>query len=199
MSVVLVSGALLFTLTARNLLAADRGFGAKDLLFAHVFLTDADHAPETRAQFRRQLTARFAGIPGVAGAAYASTPPLGGSAWGTVVSVPSAGGIMKGEAIRNEVDAGYFAVMQMPVLTGRDFADADTPSSPKVAVINETFAARFLGDGVALGRQFIDANQSYEIVGIVRDSKQYSCEKPFARLPTPRPPRLRSRARRCGL
>ena len=77
MSVVLVSGALLFTLTARNLLAADRGFGARDLLFAHVFLTDADHAPETRAQFRHELLSRFAGVPGIAGAAYAATPPLG--------------------------------------------------------------------------------------------------------------------------
>jgi predicted permease len=179
MSVVLVSGALLFSLTARNLLAADRGFGAKDLLFAHVFLTDADHAPETRAKFRRELISRFAGIPGIAGAAYASTPPLGGSAWGTVVSVPSAAGIAKAEAIRNEVSAGYFAVMQMPILAGRDFAGSDTPSSPRVAVINETFAARFFSEGGALGRPFIDADQSYEIVGIVRDSKQYTLREAF--------------------
>ena len=172
MSVVLVSGALLFTLTARNLLAADRGFHARDLLFAHVFLTDADHAPETRAHFRRDLLSRFAAIPGIAGAAYAATPPLGGSVWGTVVSVPSADGIIKAEADRNEVSAGYFAVMQMPILRGREFTDSDTPLSQRVAVVNETFAARFFGGEAAIGRQFIDADKSYEIVGIVRDSKQ---------------------------
>ena len=179
MSVVLVSGALLFTLTARNLLAADRGFGARDLLFAHVFLTDADHAPETRAQFRRELLSRFAGIPGIAGAAYAATPPLGGSVWGTVVSVPSADGIIKVEAERNEVSADYFAVMQMPILRGREFTDSDTPLSQRVAVINETFAARFFGGEAAIGRQFIDADKSYEIVGIVRDSKQYTLREAF--------------------
>lgn len=99
--------------------------------------------------------------------------------WGTVVSVPSADGIIKAEAERNEVSAGYFAIMQMPILRGREFTDSDTPLSQKVAVVNETFAARFFGGAAAIGRQFIDADKSYEIVGIVRDSKQYGLREAF--------------------
>ena len=99
--------------------------------------------------------------------------------WGTVVSVPSADGITKVEAERNEVSADYFAVMQMPILRGREFTDSDTPLSQRVAVINETFAARFFGGEAAIGRQFIDADKSYEIVGIVRDSKQYTLREAF--------------------
>ena len=40
----------------------------------------------------------------------------------------------------NEVGAGYFATMGVPLMAGREFTEADGPDSPKVAVVNEEFA-----------------------------------------------------------
>jgi len=179
MSVVLVSAALLFMLTTRNLLAADRGFRVNDLLFAHVFMNDTDPPRERRADVQRQLVARLAELPGVAAVAHASTPPLVGTTWGIVLRVPSANGEIKAEANRNQVSAGYFDAMQMPLLAGRQFNDGDTTSSVKVAVVNETLVRLFLAGVNPLGRRIMDGDDSFEIVGVVRDSKLYSLREPF--------------------
>lgn len=179
MSVVLVSGALLFVLTARNLLAADRGFGASHLLFAHVFMSDADPPADRRAEMQRQLMARLDALPGVEAAGHTTTPPLGGFSWGIVLRVPSPTGELKAEANRNQVSAGYFNTMQMPLLAGRDFSAADTPASPRVAVVNETLVRVFFAGDAPLGRRIIDGGETFEIVGVVRDSKLYSLREPF--------------------
>jgi predicted permease len=179
MSVVLVSAALLFMLTTRNLLAEDRGFRVRDVLFAHVFMSDADPLPERRADMQQLLATRFAELPGVAAVAHASTPPLVGTTWGTVMRVPGADGEFKADANRNQVSAGYFDAMQMPLLAGRQLNEGDTISSVKVTVVNETLVRTFF-DGVnPLGRRIIDGTDTFEIVGVVRDSKLYSLREAF--------------------
>jgi hypothetical protein len=69
-----------------------------------------------------------------------------------------------------------------PLVAGREFDDHDTDASPKVGIVNESFARYFFGDQPALGRhvrsQSLDASLqegsndvTYEIVGVVRDAK----------------------------
>jgi predicted permease len=61
-------------------------------------------------------------------------------------------------------------------LTGREFTDGDTSSSPKVAIVNEKFARHFFGTTDVLGRRVgFDAKKpdEYEIVGVVRDTKYW--------------------------
>jgi putative ABC transport system permease protein len=178
MSVVLVSAALLFVLTFRNLTAMDVGF-TQHVLIANVFLSEQDHPPATRAAFQRDLTSRFASIPGVAAAALATTPPLGGSTWGTIVRSRTAAGEIVGEIVRNQISDGYFAAMEMPVVSGRPFTDRDTPQSPKVAIVNETFARKFFPDASPLGQRFMDGADEFEVAGLVRDSKQYFVREEF--------------------
>jgi putative ABC transport system permease protein len=179
MSVVLVSAALLFVLTFRNLNAMDVGFTRQHVLVANVFLSEQDHPPATRATFLRDLTSRFAAIPGVAAAAFTTTPPLGGTTWGTVVLSRTAAGEIKGEVVRNQVGNGYFSAMEMPVVSGRPFTDGDTPQSPRVAIVNESFARRFFPDTSPLGQRFMDGADEFEVVGLVRDSKQYFVREEF--------------------
>ena len=59
MSVVLVSAALLFVLTFRNLTTMDVGFARADILMANVFLSEEHHPADTRAAFQRALTNRL--------------------------------------------------------------------------------------------------------------------------------------------
>ncbi len=44
----------------------------------------------------------------------------------------------------NTVGPDFFHTLGVPVVDGRDFADSDTAASPKVVIINELFAQRFL-------------------------------------------------------
>jgi len=66
----------------------------------------------------------------------------------------------------NFIGANFFHTIGVPMLQGREFDSTDTPSSRQVAVVNQTFARRYLPNG-ALGHIVDNA----EIVGVVRDSK----------------------------
>lgn len=71
----------------------------------------------------------------------------------------------------NVIAPDYFRTLGTPLLAGRDFSDRDTPQSPMVAIVNETFARHFFGVRSALGRHVTSVNVTYEIVGVVGDAK----------------------------
>jgi predicted permease len=179
LSVVLVSGALLFLVTFRNLASLDTGFRSRDALVANVFLSDQRQPRDHRVAIQRDLITRLAAIPGVEGVAHASAPPLAGAVCGTVVKSEPVNGEMKAETACNEVSAGYFRVMQTPLIAGRDFDERDTPASLKVAVINETLARMFFGHSSPLGQVLVAGADRVEVVGIARDSKQYTLREQF--------------------
>ncbi|PYU90673.1 MAG: hypothetical protein DMG08_17195 [Acidobacteria bacterium] len=75
--------------------------------------------------------------------------------------------------------------MAMILLVGRDFDDRDTPTSPRVSIVNQSFAGR-LGLGTnPVGKRFRrEATPSepelvFEIVGLIRDTKYYNLREEF--------------------
>jgi len=88
-------------------------------------------------------------------------------------------------ATHNVVGAGYFATMGIPLLLGRAFGPQDTGASPKVAVINETFARWYFPGGSPIGRHFgIGGDPAHsndiEVVGVVKNAKYQDLrERPF--------------------
>jgi predicted permease len=74
----------------------------------------------------------------------------------------------------NMVTTGYFDTLQIPLLRGRKFADADSEKAPLVAVINQNMAKKFWPSEDALGRRFSIKGPKgpfIEVVGIVQDGK----------------------------
>ena len=74
----------------------------------------------------------------------------------------------------NHVDAGYFDTLQMPILRGRAFTDADNETAPRVAIVNQTMANRFWPNQDPLGKRFHTRtadSPSWEVVGVAKDSK----------------------------
>ena len=76
------------------------------------------------------------------------------------------------------VGVGYFATLNEPMLAGREFEERDQQSQPGrsktfalPAVLNETAERKLFRDQNAIGKHVRDENQSYEVVGIVRDLK----------------------------
>ena len=179
MSVVLLSAATLFIVTLRNVASVDAGFSAPEVLVANVFLNDQSYPRQVRAAVQRDLTARMAAIPGIESAAHAATPPLSGSVWETVVRVITPQAEIEAETNRNQISADYFRVMRTPLIAGREFDNRDIPSSPKVAIVNETFARKALGESMPLGRRVADGKEEFEVVGVVANSKQYTLREDF--------------------
>ena len=69
--------------------------------------------------------------------------------------------------------------MTMPIVAGRGFTDQDTPQSPKVAIVNDTFARKFFPGTSPVGQRYSDGKDEFEVVGLVRDSKQYFLREGF--------------------
>jgi predicted permease len=70
------------------------------------------------------------------------------------------------QVVAHLVSGGYFEVLGIPILAGRNFEPAD--GSRPVALVNEAFAKRYL-DGKALGKTIV-TNMPRQIVGIVKDA-----------------------------
>ncbi len=68
------------------------------------------------------------------------------------------------------VTPGYFETLQIPVLAGRAFTDADGPNAQPVVVANQTFARKFLHKPNSLRRYLNTNNKNMLIVGIVADT-----------------------------
>ncbi|MBI4472976.1 MAG: ABC transporter permease [Acidobacteria bacterium] len=87
------------------------------------------------------------------------------------------------------ITPGYLAAMGMTILRGRDFTANDRDGTPRVGLVNETFARRFWNSENPLGKRFSlsEADDSWtEIVGVVKDGKYRSLGEnpaPFVFLP----------------
>ncbi|WP_321472257.1 ABC transporter permease [uncultured Paludibaculum sp.] len=182
---VLLVGAGLFISTLRNLVRADLGFRPDGVVFVDLDLAHAGIAPATRGAFHAQLLERLRGMPGVESASASMMTPLAGSAWQYDVRVPAAdGGFKSVHTFCNAVTNGFFATLGTPLLAGRDFDAADTANSKLAAIVNESFARQAFGGANSIGKSILKgsasptggrpAQQSLEIVGIVRDAKYRS-------------------------
>jgi predicted permease len=127
-----------------------------------VFFADAEEA--------------FRNTPGVTGVTTSMVPLLSGSNWGTDVSVEGfkSGPDIDNNARFNEIGAGYFRTLGVPLLAGREFTNSDAAGAPKVAIVNEEFARKF-----NLGRNAVGKSMATDphaktldilIVGLVRNA-----------------------------
>src|SRR5262249_23466144 len=73
----------------------------------------------------------------------------------------------------NEVGAGYFRTLGIPLIAGREFTRGDDQRSAKVAIVNEAFTKKFSLGSDAVGRRIgeRDGALDTEIVGVVQNSK----------------------------
>ena len=176
LSMALLISAGLFIRSLRNVSEVDLGLRVENLVTFSISpsLNGYDNT-RSRALFDR-VHEELAARPAVSGVTEAMIPALSGSNWGTDVSVE---GFKKGpdtdaNSRYNEVGPGYFGVMGVQLLSGREFTRSDAVGRARVAVVNETFAKKFGLGRDAIGKLMGDrGNDSLDIqiVGLVRDAK----------------------------
>ncbi len=155
---------------------------------------------ERADRFVRDALERVQSLSGVEAAALASRAPLDLSFSPQNVLVPG----LHGPADRGTpvdtagVSADYFDTLGVPLLQGRTFTMADTPESPRVAIVSHAMALRFWPEGTAVGRRFRLAEWDgveYEVVGVSSDYKvRFPTEEPASYLHLAASQRLRTGA-----
>jgi predicted permease len=189
-----VAGSLVLLIVAglfiRSLEKAEKmnlGFNPDHVLDLSVDVEQVGYKEPRARQAYRDIDNRIRNLPGVESVAEAFTVPMGyvgadDRIW--IEEHPYAAGQQPQEIPFNQVTPSYFDTLQMPVLRGRKFSDADGEKAPLVAIINETMAKKFWPDEDALGKHFgtKGANGPFiEVVGIVQDAKyQNLVENPQA-------------------
>jgi predicted permease len=77
----------------------------------------------------------------------------------------------------NDVGGDFFGTLGIPLLAGRDIRESDTQEAPRVAVVNQTLAERYLKGKSAVGHTLGDPKHPVMIVGVVRDSKYTTADE----------------------
>ncbi|HUA13780.1 MAG TPA: ABC transporter permease [Verrucomicrobiae bacterium] len=131
-------------------------------------------------QLYRTLLERLRALPGVEGVTFAENRL--GSGWSDNNSATIDGvqrSFSEAPLRSNDVGPDFFHVLGVPILEGRDISDSDTETSPRVAVVNETFAKRLMPGVNPIGHGLGGGKFRKTIVGIVKDSKYTTVdEKP---------------------
>jgi predicted permease len=150
-------------------------FQPEQALLAQAELSMAGYSGEQALAVHKRLLEAAAAIPGVSAAAVSDGVPfLGGGGWfvyrwGTTEFLPAR---MAFPASTFLVSPGYLNAAQTRLLAGRDFTWHDDGKSPRVAIVNQTFARRLFGSTTAVGQRFaLWATAKYQVVGVVEDGK----------------------------
>ena len=181
-SLVLLVAAGLFMGTLRNLHAVEMGFNANNLLLFRIQPQLNGYEPAEMVSLYSRAIARIEAIPGVRSATLSRHPLLSFSRRSTSVNVEGRQPTPGDGTQVNIVAPNFFTTMEIPLLVGRAFTDRDSAAAPKVAVVNQVFAARYFGTGNPIGRRlwFGDpaTTDPIEIVGLTRDAKYTDLRDP---------------------
>ncbi len=180
LSLVLLIGAGLFTRGLQRALTIDPGFAVGHVAVAAVNMGLSHYDAARATAYYRQANDRLSQTKGVAAFAWATDTPLSDGmdkeSFRIPGYTPAADERMSVE--NGAVSAGYFSVLRVPLVVGREFDAHDTPESAPVVVVNQTMATRYWPNG-AVGQQVEIHGQLASVVGVVKDVKYHGLrEKP---------------------
>jgi predicted permease len=196
----LLIGAGLFIHSFVRVIEQDLGADPSDLLTFDFRLTQAetikpfgryrgmglwDISPVPAQRVERVLE-RLEQVPEIAGVAATNLPPFRDQTMRMPFLIegrpapPSAGssgiGFTEGQQFADyfAVTRGFFGVMKVPLLKGRDFNDRDNEDAPLVIVINQTLARRYFPNEDPIGKRitldWVPDERPREVVGVVADT-----------------------------
>jgi predicted permease len=185
LSVVLLIGSSLLLVSFAKLQSTPAGFSTRGI--ASAFVNPAPERYPTRVEkvnFYYQVLDKLRSNPQVKFAAVTQGLPLTGNNMRGVYSVfgrPLPPLAERPIAYLDVATEDYFAMMGIPLKSGRLFQATDIDTSPLVCVINESFARKLFPNENPLGQFIVIGQQGQtkmEIVGIVGDVKANGLNTP---------------------
>jgi predicted permease len=185
----LLVGAGLLVRSLRNAEKTGPGFNPNHAVLAAFDLRTSGYTSERAAAFFDRLIERIRANPGVESASLEEFVPL----WFTGRSYSSVN--VEGYTPRpgedmgidlNVVGPGYFQMMQIPMVAGRDFSNQDRAGTPLVVIVNQSMANRFWPGQRATGHRLRIQGEWRTVAGVARDIKYHRVNEepqPFLYLP----------------
>jgi predicted permease len=177
LAVVALAGAGFFMKSFQIARTIHPGFDPRHVALAEIELSSVGYNQSQATIFCRRLRQDLESKPGVQAVSFADSVPLGfvGGSWEDLKIegyVPGPSENLK--IYRNRVAPGYFDLMRMPLLQGRDFTAHDDEKSLPVMIVNQEFVRRFLPRQNPIGHKVQGWGEWFTIVGVVHDAKYLS-------------------------
>ena len=185
LSVILLVVAGLFVVSLANVSRVDLGLNPTSLVTFTVSPKLSRYPPDQIELLYSRIREALEAEPGILGASAADVPFLANGGWnlGMTLSGVEVPEEVDNGVLMNSIRPGLLGVLEVPLLSGREFSDGDTSESPPVAIVNEAFLRRFsLGSAQsAVGRyiRFTFLDTPIEIVGVVADAKYRDVKGPI--------------------
>jgi putative ABC transport system permease protein len=177
LALMLVAGAAWLVQSFSRLRATDPGFVAEGRLLVDVRPNPQTvRGPEKTLEWTRTLFDRLRALPGVAAVGGTAAFPLRGTLDGSLLV------LLQGDppdtanrqaARQRLVTPGFFGVMGIPVVAGRDFTPDDRQNTAPITIVNREFVRRYLTGrdplrtSIAFGYPAVDTRAFRAIVGVV--------------------------------
>jgi predicted permease len=176
LSTLLVVVAGVFLRTIINLSHVDPGFDPRNIVLFELRPPQTEYPGAKEAMLFQQIVERLRAVPGVESVTPTSVAPLSHS-YESDDFVPV--GRKQGHddsADNSTVGDEYFATFRIPVVAGRGFAETDTETSARVAVVNQALAKQFFPGENPVGKSFTTSDEKdnklmYQIVGVCADTR----------------------------
>ena len=174
LSLLLVVGAALFQQTFRNLVHIDPGFERETVLDVSFDTRLAGFEETQLPALYARLIDEASRVPGVRSATVGVVGPATGAAriGNLTVDKYVPGPDEEPRLWEDSVGPSYLSTMGMRLIEGRDFDRRDDVKNKKVAIINDSMARRYFGEGSPIGRHFgYGEPMTFEVVGVVADTR----------------------------
>jgi putative ABC transport system permease protein len=162
-----VAGSVLQAL--QRMQSSDAGFDVATRLYAYTFTPTGSAAVESRREFYAQALEQLRALPGIRSAAMSSSllTPIDSDC----VALPAGARVPTTSSL---VDPGYFDIMGIDVVAGRQFTTVDVSNAAATVVLNESLVRRLQADARIVGQQVTIGCDSARVVpatviGIVRN------------------------------
>ena len=180
LSMALLAAAGFFVKSLLNVTRVDLGVKIDNVITFGLSPELNGYTTERSRVFFERLEEKLAATPGATGVTISLVPLVGGSNWGTSVAVQGfqSGPDTDDNSRFNEIGPGYFRTLGVPLMSGREFTDADVLKAQKVAIVNQEFLKKFgLGSdavGKMMGTEGRGSKLDVRIVGVVQNLKYSS-------------------------
>jgi predicted permease len=188
LAVAVLIAAGLFLRSFQETQGTDPGFVREGVLLATFDLSGRPSPSGGIRTFTSRVLESVSAVPGVEGVAIATNVPLDIHGWPSRVFTVDGRQRADGEfdqALANTITPGYFGVMGIPFVAGRDIVGLNDQDAPPQVIVNQAFVDRYVDADAAadnaLGRTVEARGKTHLIVGVVRNSLYNAFGEP----PTP--------------
>jgi predicted permease len=175
LSLMLLAGAGLLVRSLRGLDTMDVGLARNRLLVADVDLVRRGYDSARVATLAKDIAERLRRIPGVRAVTFSENGIFSGIESANSLQAEGFRATTSADTVAfyDQVGPGYVHGIGARLVAGRDLTENDAGAAPRVMLVNETFAKFYFKDSSPIGRHIYIGPVTWEIVGVIADTKDH--------------------------